>query len=97
MITPISSAFSPHATSSSQTSSSSTSSATTTTENMFLQLLVAQLQNQDPTQPMDSTTFITQLAQIQQLQQSTATGEDVSGIHTDLDTIVSDLSGSSTS
>jgi flagellar basal-body rod modification protein FlgD len=61
---------------------------------MFLQLLVAQLQNQDPTQPMDSTTFITQLAQIQQLEQTTTTGQDVSGIHTDLDTIVADLSGS---
>jgi flagellar basal-body rod modification protein FlgD len=97
MITPISSAFSPHATSSSQTSSSSTSSTTAATENMFLQLLVAQLKNQDPTQPMDSTTFITQLAQIQQLQQSTATGEDVTGIRTDLNTIVSDLSGSSSS
>ena len=30
-------------------------------ENTFLQLLVAQIQNQDPTQPMDSTTFLTQL------------------------------------
>ena len=32
-------------------------------ENTFLQLLVAQIQNQDPTQPMDSSTFLTQLAE----------------------------------
>jgi flagellar basal-body rod modification protein FlgD len=61
------------------------------TQNMFLQLLVAQLQNQDPTQPMDSTTFVTQLAQMQQLEQSTTTGQDVTAMHTDLDTIVKDL------
>jgi flagellar basal-body rod modification protein FlgD len=97
MITPIASAFSPQAAVASQTSSSSTSSAASTTQDMFLQLLVAQLQNQDPTQPMDSTTFITQLAQIQQLEQSTATGQDVSAMHTDLDTIVADLSSSTSS
>jgi flagellar basal-body rod modification protein FlgD len=55
---------------------------------MFLQLLVAQLQNQDPTQPMDSTTFVTQLAQLQQLDQSVSTGQDVSSILTDLNTMV---------
>ena len=32
-------------------------------ENTFLQLLVAQIQNQDPTSPMDSSTFLTQLAE----------------------------------
>jgi hypothetical protein len=40
------------------------------TENMFLQLLVAQLQNQDPTNPSDSTQFVTQLAQFQTMEQS---------------------------
>ena len=33
----------------------------------FLQLLVAQLQNQDPLNPMDDTTFVTQLAQFTEL------------------------------
>jgi len=37
-------------------------------EQSFLQLLVAQLQNQDPLQPMDNTQYITQLAQFQSLQ-----------------------------
>ena len=36
-------------------------------ENAFLQLLVAQLQYQDPLQPMSNTQFVTQLAQMQTL------------------------------
>jgi flagellar basal-body rod modification protein FlgD len=36
---------------------------------MFLQLLVAQIKNQDPTNPMDGTQFVAQLAQFSQLQQ----------------------------
>jgi flagellar basal-body rod modification protein FlgD len=62
-----------------------------TDQNMFLQLLVAQLQNQDPTQPMDSTTFVTQLAQFQQLESTNNMATSVSGIQTDTDQIVTDL------
>ncbi|MDI3257230.1 MAG: flagellar hook capping FlgD N-terminal domain-containing protein [Kyrpidia sp.] len=40
-------------------------------KNAFLQLLVAQLKNQDPLQPMDSTQFISQLAQFSALEQMT--------------------------
>lgn len=36
-------------------------------EKAFLQLLVAQLQYQDPLQPVSSTSFITQLAQFEML------------------------------
>jgi len=39
------------------------------TENTFLQLLVAQTKNQDPTNPTDSVQFLTQLAQFSQLEQ----------------------------
>jgi flagellar basal-body rod modification protein FlgD len=39
--------------------------------NMFLQLLIAQLQNQDPTNPLDPTTFVTQLAQFSELSEVT--------------------------
>src|SRR5260221_4201181 len=35
----------------------------------FLQLLVAQIKNQDPLQPTDGTQFLTQLAQFSQLEQ----------------------------
>jgi flagellar basal-body rod modification protein FlgD len=49
---------------------------------------VAQLQNQDPTNPADSTTFVTQLAQMQQLQQSVTSGADITAIRQDLDKLV---------
>ena len=56
---------------------------------MFLQLLVAQLRNQDPMNPSDGTTFITQLAQFQQLEQSVNSGQDLTGIRSDLDQLLS--------
>jgi len=61
------------------------------TENMFLQLLVAQLQNQDPTNPADSTQFVTQLAQFQTMEQSVNQGQDISAIRQDLDKIAASL------
>jgi flagellar basal-body rod modification protein FlgD len=57
-------------------------------QNMFLQLLVAQLQNQDPMNPTDSSQFVSQLAQYQQLEQEVDTGQDVSAIRQDLDGLV---------
>jgi flagellar basal-body rod modification protein FlgD len=65
------------------TSSSSTSAGTAATdalgnEDTFLQLLVAQIQNQDPTQPIDSSTFLTQLAEFSQLEQLISIQQDVS-------------------
>jgi flagellar basal-body rod modification protein FlgD len=47
-------------------------------ENTFLQLLVAQIKNQDPTQPVDSSTFLTQLAEFSQLEQLIGIRQDVS-------------------
>jgi len=38
-------------------------------QNTFLQLLVAQIKNQDPTNPTDSVQFLSQLAQFSQLEQ----------------------------
>jgi flagellar basal-body rod modification protein FlgD len=58
---------------------------------MFLKLLVAQLQNQDPTNPADSTQFVTQLAQFQTMEQSMTQGQDVSAIRQDADQIVAYL------
>lgn len=49
------------------------------TQNDFLQLLVAQLQHQDPSSPADSTTFVTQLAQFSQLEQIIAIRGDIEG------------------
>ncbi len=53
-------------------------------QNVFLQLLVAQLKNEDPQQPTDGTQFVTELAQFTTLQEDTQTA-------TDLNTILSDL------
>jgi len=74
-----------------------TSPSVTPDMNMFLQLLVAQLQNQDPLNPTDSTTFVTQLAQFQQLEQSVNSGQDISAMRQDLDKLVAAASGSSQS
>lgn len=46
-------------------------------EEMFLQLLVAQLQNQDPMNPTDSTQFVSQLAQFSELEQVIAIRSDI--------------------
>lgn len=40
--------------------------------NMFLQLLVAQLKNQDPTSPIDPSQFVGQLAQFSELSEVTS-------------------------
>jgi flagellar basal-body rod modification protein FlgD len=57
---------------------------------MFLQLLVAQLQNQDPLNPTDSSQFVSQLAQFSELEQ-------VMAIRKDDDTLVTDASTAASS
>src|SRR5450631_2890848 len=59
----------PSTTSNSTTPATSPSIDGLATENTFLQLLVAQIKNQDPTNPTDSVQFLTQLAQFSQLEQ----------------------------
>ncbi len=44
---------------------------------MFLQLLVAQIKNQDPLNPADSVQFVSQLAQFSQLEQVIAIRQDI--------------------
>ncbi|MBB3713462.1 flagellar basal-body rod modification protein FlgD [Limimaricola variabilis] len=50
----------------------------------FLKLLIAQVSNQDPLEPMDSTAFVSQLAQLTQVEQSITTNETLSKIETRL-------------
>ncbi len=52
-----------------------------TSQDVFLKLLVAQIQNQNPLQPMDGMQFVTQLTQFSQLEQLLA-------IHADFDSLV---------
>ncbi len=65
-------------------------SASTPTESMFLQLLIAQMKNQDPTSPQEPTQFVGELAQFSQLEQTL-------DIRQDTDTIVKDMSADATS
>jgi len=55
-------------TSSATTTSGTTSAADSQISDMFLQLLVAQIQNQDPTNPTDGKEYVSQLAQLSQVQ-----------------------------
>jgi flagellar basal-body rod modification protein FlgD len=84
---PISSiaALSPQAaTATSASNGTAAQSANLASESTFLQLLVAQLQNQDPEQPTDGTAFVTELAQFTTLSEDTESAPD-------LDTIVAAL------
>jgi flagellar basal-body rod modification protein FlgD len=54
---------------STSTGSSTTSGMSTLNYNDFLQLMVAQLQNQDPLNPTDSTQFMSQIAQFSSVEQ----------------------------
>ena len=54
-------------------------------KNVFLNLLVAQIRNQNPLNPTDGVQFVAQLAQFSQLEQSIAMRQALDGIKTDLD------------
>lgn len=72
------------ATNSAASSHSSSSSSSTTDNtlnyNNFLQLLVAQLQNQDPTNPSDPTTFVSQLASFSSVEQQVNTNSKLDAL-----------------
>jgi flagellar basal-body rod modification protein FlgD len=72
-------------TSSSSSSSSTSGTSASDLQTTFLQLLVAQLQNQDPTNPMDSSQMTSQLAQI-----NTVSG--ISQLNTSLSALSTQLS-----
>lgn len=68
MTTPISAAVA-----SSAGGATSSKSNSTVDYDAFLKLLIAQLKNQDPTKPMDSTQFVSQLASFSAVEQQIAT------------------------
>ncbi|MEJ7606025.1 MAG: flagellar hook capping FlgD N-terminal domain-containing protein [Bryobacteraceae bacterium] len=53
----------------------------------FLQLLVAQIKNQNPLSPADGTQFIAQLAQFSELEQMVGMRAELSGLRNDLDAL----------
>ena len=51
---------------------------------MFLQLLVAQIKNQNPLDPADGVQFLTQLAQFSELEQMLSIRNEVAGLREDM-------------
>ena len=70
------------------TGKSNSAGPTTTTSsngvdyNTFLQLLVAEMKNQDPTKPMDSTQYVAQLATFSQVEQTVKTNTKLDALLT---------------
>ncbi|WP_441238166.1 flagellar hook assembly protein FlgD [Bradyrhizobium sp. 930_D9_N1_4] len=58
---------------SSSTSSTTTTSSNSVDYNTFLQLLVAEMKNQDPTNPMDTSQYMSQFAQLSTVEQAMQT------------------------
>jgi flagellar basal-body rod modification protein FlgD len=79
MVTSVNNSLTSPASSATSTSSASAVANAVTDnglgENAFLKILMAQIQNQDPLQPMDDTTFVTQLAQFSSLEQQVSTNQ----------------------
>jgi flagellar basal-body rod modification protein FlgD len=71
----------------SATGNAAANSATTLGGTDFLTLMLAQLKNQDPTSPVDSNTFLTQLAQLSQVQ-------GITQLNTSFSTLSNSLSSS---
>jgi flagellar basal-body rod modification protein FlgD len=65
---------------SSSPAASAASTATLANQNVFLQLLVAQLKYQDPENPASGTEFVTQLAQFSDLSNTTQMAADLDAI-----------------
>jgi flagellar basal-body rod modification protein FlgD len=85
------------ATNSSSTSSTSSTSglADTTTGQTFLNLLVKELQNQDPTAPMDSTAMVGQMISLNQLDQLISINQVLGAATTASPSSTSPVSGAS--
>jgi flagellar basal-body rod modification protein FlgD len=58
---------------SSSTSSTTSTSSTGVDYNTFLRLLIAEMKNQDPTNPMDTSQYMSQFAQLSSVEQAMQT------------------------
>jgi flagellar basal-body rod modification protein FlgD len=73
----------------------STSNNSNITASDFLTLLVSELKNQDPTQPTDPNQYITQLAQVNSLQQLISINQGIGTLDSAIPTPTTSPSGSS--
>lgn len=78
-------------------STSSTDESSTITSDDFLTLLVSELKNQDPTQPTDPNAYITQLAQVNSLEQLIQINKGISTLDSSVPTSTTGDSVSSSS
>jgi flagellar basal-body rod modification protein FlgD len=69
------------------TASNSTSAYNNLTEGDFMKLLTTQLANQDPTNPVDDTQMLAQLAQFSTLAAADTTNTDLSTISGQISTV----------
>jgi len=74
-------------TGSSTSSTSSSSAAVSSAYNTFITLLTTQLQNQDPLNPTDTSTFTQELIGLSGVEQQLDTNQTLSSMNTDLTTI----------
>src|SRR5262252_6399592 len=68
---------------STQPTSTGAASATATSTvdyNTFLQLLIAEMKNQDPTNPMDTSQYMSQFAQLSTVEQATQTNSKLDAL-----------------
>jgi flagellar basal-body rod modification protein FlgD len=68
------------ATATTQSNSTQSANAASLDYDTFLKLLIAQMQNQDPTEPMDSTEQIAQLATFSQVEQTIETNRNLEAL-----------------
>ncbi|MDX3966415.1 MAG: flagellar hook assembly protein FlgD [Bradyrhizobium sp.] len=65
---------------SSSTDSSSATSSNSVDYNTFLQLLIAEMKNQDPTNPMDTSQYMSQFAQLSTVEQAMQTNSKLDAL-----------------
>ncbi len=80
MVTPVSAAATGYTPTASGTESSADVKSTTLNYESFLKLFVEQLKNQDPTEPMDATEQMAQLATFSQVEQTVKTNTNLESL-----------------
>lgn len=70
------------------------SSSDTSDQDMFLTLMLQQMQNQDPTEPVDNQQWLAQLAQYSSLEQMTNMNEGLAGVAEALEQLTGNIAQS---